>query len=500
MAKKTAKPDTGAGLAADSGTVIPRLSLGETGFVGLRTTNHTIIEESNRVFRYPQFLKTVNEMKTDPTIAAGLNVYRTLLSRPKWFVRPPDKATETEIRRAEIIQSMMDDMEGGWTDFIQEVSTYIEYGFAIQEKVYRRRLKRNGSRFNDGLVGIKKLAPRGQDTIRHWNFSEDGRELLSVGQSLANMENGARYSNLTDEHGLIVIPRDKFLLFSADSVKGNPEGRSILKSVYLPYKQLTLLQEQHLTGIAKDLASVPMVGLPPKYMAADADPADKAVYEAYKQLVNNVAAGTQRGIVVPLMYDQETKQPLFEFKLLEATGGSKYDIQGAMQKLQNDILMAMSIDVLTKGTQESGSFSIKDTKTNMCTMAVERRLNEIRNVLNSDLMRQLFSLNGWDQERLPTFEYGDVADVDSEAFSKLIQRVASVGLLEIDRPLLNKIREVAGIDPLPDDSPVDKENLTGAESRSGDGMETGTTGEGTAKIGGKSSKTDKSASNADNKG
>jgi hypothetical protein len=497
-AKKTAKAD---GLAADSGVTQPRITLGETGFVGLRTTNGMIIEEANRVFRYPQFIKTVNEMRTDPTINAALNVYRMLLTRPTWTVKPPENATETEKKRAEALESMMNDMDDmSWSDFISEVSTYLEYGFSIQEKVFRRRLARNGSKFNDGLVGIRKLAPRGQDTIRHWNFSEDGRELQSVGQSLANMENGARYQNLADKDGLITISRDKFLLFSADSVKGNPEGKSILKSVYLPYKQLTLLKDQLFLGVAKDLAAIPIVGLPPKYMDANAAPEDKAVYDAYKNVVNNVAAGTQRGIVMPLMYDPDTKQPVFDFKLLEAKGGSKFDLPTIIKQLQNDILVALSADVITMGSDINGSFSIKDTKTNLCAMAVEHRLNEIRNVLNKDLVRQVYALNGWEQDRLPTFEYGDIADVDSESFSKLVQRAASVGLIEVDRAWLNKIREVAGVDVLPIDAPVDKENLTGASSRSGDGMEPGTTGEGTAKIGGKSKKTDKSASNSDNSG
>jgi hypothetical protein len=69
-------------------------------------------------------------------------------------------------------------------------------------------------------------------------------------------------------NGLITIDRSKFLLFSADSVKGNPEGKSVLKSVYLPYKQLSLLKDQLMLGVSKDIASVPVVYIPPKYMAA----------------------------------------------------------------------------------------------------------------------------------------------------------------------------------------------------------------------------------------
>lgn len=498
MATADQPDNNGAGLAADSGTVIPRISLGEQGFVGLRTTSGLIIEESNRVFRYPAFLKTVSEMRVDPTIAAALNVYRMMITRVNWTIRAPHDATDTDKARAEFVQSCMDDMEGTWAQFMSEVVTYLEYGFSVQEKVFRRRLQRNGSKYNDGLVGLRKIAPRSQDTIRHWNFTEDGRELVSIGQSIRNMENGARYTNLADDKdGLITIDRDKFLLFSADSIKGNPEGKSILKSIYLPYKQLTLLKDQLMLGIAKDLAAVPIVGLPPKLMDPNADPADRAAYQAYQQLVNNVASGTQRGIVMPLMYDEQGNK-LFDFTLMEAKGQSKFDLPAIIKQLQNDILVALGTDVITLGTDLEGTFTIKDSKTNLFALAIEHRLNEIRDVLNNDLIAQLYALNGWSQDRLPTFEYGDIIDVDSEAFSKLVQRVASVGLIEVDRPWLNKIREVAGVAPMPDDAPVDKTNLTLAATGASEGMKPGTSGDGTAKAGGKNSKTDKSASNADN--
>lgn len=488
-----------AGLAADSGVAIPRISLSETGFTGLRTTNGSIIEETNRVFRYPSMLKVVYEMKTDPTISAALNTLKMLISGAKWHVKPPINATQTDIDRAQFIESCMYDMENTWPQFISEVTTYLEYGFSVQEKVFRRRLTRNGSRFNDGYVGLKKIAPRGQDTIRHWNFSEDGRELESIGQSLVNMESGARYAGLADPtNGLITIDRDKFMLFSADSIKANPEGKSILKSVYLPYKQLALLKDQLFLGIAKDLSAIPIVYLPPKLMDPNGDPADVAAYKAYQTLVNNVAAGTQRGVIMPQMFDPESKLPMFDFKLLEAKGTNKFDLPAVIKQLQNDILMALSCDVITMGADINGSFSIRDTKTNLCAMAVEHRLNEIRDVLNGDLIPQLYALNGWSQEVLPTFEFGDIVDVDSEAFSKLIQRTASVGLVEVDREILNKIREVIGVAPKAADEPVDKDELSGASSKSGAGMEPGTTGEGTAKIGGKAKTNDKSASNADN--
>lgn len=496
MAEQTPKADSGAGLTADPSAVVPRISLSEVGFTGLTTMAGRILEEQNRVFRYPEFLKTVREMSTDPTVAAVLSLNRMTLTRVKWHVEPPENATDTEKQRAKFVESCMGDMENTWSQFMSELVTYLEYGFSVQEKVFRRRLTRNGSKYNDGLVGLRKLAHRPQDTIRYWNFSDDGRELLSVGQSIRNMEFGARFQNLADPNGLITIDRSKFLLFSADSVKGNPEGKSVLKSIYLPYKQLSLLKDQLMLGVSKDISSVPVIYIPPKYMADEATDSEKAVYQAYLNAGQAVADGKQRSLVMPQVYDDNNNK-LFEFSLMEAKGHNKFDIPAIIQALQNDILIAMCADVLKQGQLDSG---VNDTKTNLWSMAVEHRLNEIRDVLNSDLIAQLYALNGWTQERLPTFEYSDIADVDSEAWSKALQRAASVGLVEIDRPILNKTREVLGVDALPDDTPVDKEKLTGNASRSGDGMAAGKSGDGTADIGGKSSKEDKSAKNRDNTG
>jgi len=480
------------GLGADPSAVIPRISLSEVGFSGLTTMAGRILEEQNRVFRFPEFLKVVQEMRTDPTVGAALNVYRMMITRVKWRVAPPDNATEAETNRAKFIESCMDDMEGSWPQFMAEVITYLEYGFSIQEKVFRRRLLRNGSKYDDGMVGLRKLAPRPQDTIRHWNFSDDGRDLQSVGQSIRNMENSARFMNLADMNGLITIDRSKFLLFSADSIKGNPEGKSILKSVFLPYKQLSLLKDQLMLGVSKDISSVPVIYIPPKYMSADASDAEKQVYQAYLNAAQAVADGKQRSLVMPQVFD-DNQNKMFEFELMEAKGHNKFDIPAIIAQLQKDILTALGIDSLNDNQSEASAPFL-------CEMSIEHRLNEIRDVLNNDLIPQLFSLNGWNQDRLPTFEYGELRDVNSEEFSKLVQRVASVGLVEIDRPILNKIREVMGIAEKPVDAPVDKENLTAAGSRSGDGMAVGKSGDGTADIGGKSSKQDKSAKNANNKG
>jgi hypothetical protein len=496
--KKPAQADSSA-LQPDPGSVIPRMSLGEQGVLGLKTAHKRILEEAQAAFRYPGFINTVAEMRNNPTVGAAMNVYRMMMSRVQWNVEPPEGGSDVDIARAKVIESMMSDMEHSWSGFIESVIPYLEYGFAINEIVLRRRLKRNGSKYNDGLVGLKKLAPRSQDTINGWIFSDDGADLIAIEQSIRNVENPNRFANRKNINGMLEIDRAKFLLFSASATKGNPEGNSIYKNIYLAFKQLTLLQNQELLGIAKDVQGILKIGIPPRYLDPTASAEDKATLAAFQQIIDNYNAGTQRGLLVPLMSDPETKAPLFDYSLLESKGLAKYDTEAVIKRLQGDILSALSVDILKLGAEGGGSFSLAESKSSVLALAIDYRLREIAEVLNSHLMRTLYEMNGWDTSNMAKFSYADIEEVSLEDFSKAIQRVFSTSAIEVDRGVLNRIRKVLGMEPKGDDEPVDKDNLpailTGQATGAGAGMEVGTSGSGTAK---KPRPKDASTSNKEN--
>lgn len=481
---KTAGADSKA-LLPDTGSVIPRMALGEQGVLGLKTANKRIIEESQAAFRYPGFISTVAEMRNNPTVGSAMNVYRMMISRVKWSVKPPSGGSDVDIARAKAVETMMTDMDHTWSAFIESIIPYLEYGFAINEIVLRRRLKRNGSKYNDGLVGLKKLAPRSQDTITGWIFSEDGADLVAVEQTVRNIENPLRFMNKTNANGMLEIDREKFLLFSASATKGNPEGNSIYKNIFLAFKQLTLLQNQELLGIAKDVQGILKIGIPPRYLAADASAEDKATLAAFQTIIDNYNAGTQRGLLVPLMTDPETKAAMFDYSLMESKGIAKYDTEAVIKRLQGDILSALSVDILKLGAEGSGSFSLAESKSSVLALAIDYRLREIAEVLNSHLMRTLYEMNGWDTGNMAEFCYADIEEISLEEFSKAIQRIFSTSAIEVDREILNRVRAVLGVSPKGADEPVDKDNLpatlTGQSSGAGEGMAVGTTGNGTAK-------------------
>lgn len=504
---KTPEGVSAAALAPDDSAVIPRMKLGEQGITGLKTASNRILEETQRAFRYPEFIKTVAEMSHNPTVGAATNVWRMMISRVEWDVEAPKGADQKLIERAKLVRTMMDDMDSqSWSAFIEEVIPYLWYGFDVHEIVLRRRLTKNGSKFNDGLVGLKKLAPRSQDTIAGWLFNDDGSELLGVQQSLSGLAPSVNIAKLQDradkETGKIHIPRNKFLLFSASSTKGNPEGHSIFKNIYLAYKQLSLLQDQELLGIAKDVQGILKIEIPPRYLSPDASDDDKAVVAAFQQIIDNYNAGTQRGLLVPNIYDPETKLPLFNYALMESKGGAKYDTESVIRRLQGDILSALSVDILKLGAEGSGSFSLAESKSSVLALAIDYRLREIAEVLNQHLMRLIFEMNGWNCEQLPKFVYKDVEEISLEEFSKAVQRFASTGVLELDRPVANRIRELLGVPGKGEDEEVDEDQLptviTGKASAASKGMAPGTSGDGTSKIGGGSGK-ERSGTNQERK-
>ena len=492
-------PNTAA-IAPDPDTTIPRIRMGEQGFSAIRTRGGKIYEAANVAFRYPAMLRMVDEMMTSPPVAIGVNAINTLFSRAEVIVEPIVGETDTDKARREYLLSALHDMTQSWQSTMQSIGTYKEYGHSVHEIVLRRRLTANGSKYNDGLVGIEGLKYRPQNSIAKWNFSEDGRQLVSISQSLANLENSARFQNLTDVNGFIIIPREKFILFRCDASSDNPEGNSILKPCYLAYKQLSLVTDQLMTGIAKDVSGVPFAQLPPQYLDPNASDDKKAVYEATKQIVGNISAGTQSGVIFPKMIDPDSKQDMFSFSLLENKSGKAYDLPGVIKMLQSNILSVLSCDSITMG-DSGGSLSLQDGSTNLLALQVAYRLSEVANTLNQELVPLLWRMNGWSTDRMPKIAFADISSVSLEEFSKYCQRVFSVGGIEITRDVMNKIREVGGFEQLPEDSEVNTEilstTLAGKSSSAGQGMAVGVTGDGTSTSpGGK----DASAQNADNKG
>jgi hypothetical protein len=236
----------------------PRMRMGETSTVGLKVSNDRIYEEMKKELRWPAVITTYKKMGYDATIASAIELFEMMIARVDWHVKAPMDATEDQQKKAKFIEQCMHDMDHTWMNFIQEISSYLTYGFSVHEKVYRRRLKERGSRYNDGLIGWQKLPVRSQDTIEKFLFSDTGREVIGVQQDLSASYDLNRFKNLLDSTNKIEIPRKKFLLFRTNPKRNNPEGNSPLKKVYFAWKYRSAIEEQEAIGISRDMVGMPV--------------------------------------------------------------------------------------------------------------------------------------------------------------------------------------------------------------------------------------------------
>jgi len=464
----------------DSSLSIPQFRLSEIGYSGLRVVDGRLYEEDDRELLFPNCVKLYKRMSKDPVIAAGLGVFEMFISRAEPLVDDGGDKTIAMKRKVAFLNEVFGDMEVPLKQVIRESTSQLKYGFHVAEKVFRKRTLKAGSKYEDNKIGIKRIVTRPQDSIKRWVFSADGRELTGVVQDTSWIIDKARFNKLiTDNPNGIVIPRSKFMLFRVNPIKDSPEGNSPLKSCVDAWKTRVNLEAQESVGVSRDMNGMPLMWIPPKYMSDEATDADKRTYEQFKSLLRNIHNNEQSSMILPLLYDPESREPLFKFQLMSTEGGKMYDIDKVVKRYDNKILMCLFADALKMGQDQVGSYALAGEKTNLMVMAIEARLTEIADVFNTDLIPQLFELNGFPKnEPLPKLKFGRIAPIDLDEFSKAIQRLMSTSSIEFDRPVANLVREAIGVKPKPDDEEIDWDSIPAFTSRSGDGM--ATAGEGTS--------------------
>ena len=145
------------------------------------------------------------------------------ISRVPWHIEIPE-GYETELKdKKKFLQECMNDMTHTWGSFIRQAVTMNRYGFSVHEKVYRKRTRASGSKFDDGLIGIKALPIITQDSIASWQWSDDGLEVIGMLQ-WKNKPAGLRQLVLLTPGQYVPIPRNKYIHFRNNPIKDNPEG------------------------------------------------------------------------------------------------------------------------------------------------------------------------------------------------------------------------------------------------------------------------------------
>jgi len=409
---------------------VPRMD--EIGETGLKRYGGTIDEEYLTQLKMPRCIKIYSEMSTnDPTIGAVLFVFEQLIRKVIWSVEAGGKNNE-DLRARDHVDSCMHDMSHTWADFISEILSMFVYGWSWHEIVYKLRRgstnsPRTSSHYNDGLVGWRKIPGRSQSSWYEWKYEEDGDELLGFTQQAA------------PKYEIVTIPFAKSLLFRTNIDRGNPEGRSLLRTAYRPWYFKKRIEEIEAIGIERELAGMPMLEAP-EGMEELWNPDDATSVETLdhaKKMVRNIRRDQQEGAVLP---------PGWKLTLLSTGGRRQIDVNATINRLDQRIAVTLLADIVMLGADKVGSFALADVKKSLLSAALETQLQNIAATLNQYAVPKLVDLNPFQGiTSYPKIVPGELEIPDLRELARFVQVMVKARPEFLDFVTENYLREAAGM-------------------------------------------------------
>lgn len=373
-------------------------------------------------------LNVFDAMKQDEQVKACLMFRKHALLAPGWsIVSPADKPEDWEVTK--FVRDCLEHLPGGMDRALRKILLGIDYGYSITEKVYGP-----GEGELEGKVVLKSL---NSAKPHYFDFEVDPH-----GKILGLLQ---RY--VPGQQTQILLPPNKFIIYSHDTEFENAYGRSELEAVYRAwwvkdnaYKWLATLLERY--------------GMPPLFLFYNPNDYQASDVSALKNIVKNIQNATLG--VIP----RSSKEGL-EFWSANLTGNAKDVFVGAMSRFDEDIakglLQPSMIGFSTEGGGGVGSMARSNVHWKAFLFVVEATQRDVSmNAINDQLIPQLCDLNFPNLKTYPKFQFGRLDDKaefqlfttwDTLVKGKIVNRIPddethirkSLGFPENDNPVIEAL-------------------------------------------------------------
>ena len=379
--------------------------MAEIGKTGLSEFSGQIQDDFLREMRGQEAFKRYDEMRRNsPIISALLMAYEQAIRQVSWEFNSDTEGDP----RIDLLKEAKDALTTSWNDHITEVLTMLPFGFSVFEIVYQRV----GSK-----VLWRKFAPRGQNTVYQWSMDDDG-----------GLGGFTQISPPT--YKPVFLPVEKLILYRTRVERGNPEGRSILRSAWIPYYYAKHIQQIEAIGIERDLAGMPMIRLPE---GADMGETSNSDLGKAQKMVRNVRNDEQAGITLPAGW---------EFELVSTGGSRQFDTDKIVRRYESRMLMSALAQFLQLGLDGTGSLALSKDQTDFFNMSVNSIADIIAETFTKYAIPRLLKLNGMSAEGV-RLEHTPAGDVDVDMLSNVLQRVG--GLITWDAEDEVWLRQLLGM-------------------------------------------------------
>lgn len=343
----------------------------ETGTTGLPAFNGRYAERYSPELQGPEGINRMALILRREPAAFVVNHVVTLTAQQATWTATPASDAPADRAAATFVDQCLADMSHSFWKAVEFALTSQALGFADLYIVYKRRAGRNpksdqpSSNFNDGLIGLRKLAIRRQETIDEWDIDENGspRAMIQIDPST-----GRR---------MPPVPIERLLHFVGGNDRGSWEGVGWLEPAY--DRRHIIQSLEIIYGVGQQRA---FVGLPVfKYTAKPDTDSRLMVEKMLKALVvNEQAYVTYPGQVG-------------EFSLLTVTNANAAELRENINQQRWEIQLLGLAHYLRLGSTASGSQALANPLLDLFRAGVNAINANVADVFNRHLIPRLFALN-----------------------------------------------------------------------------------------------------------
>lgn len=389
------------------------------GVTGLKHIGGRIREEYlNALKSWTTEVKLYLEMKDDPIIGAQLDAIKLPLQAASFDVEPAPGGAPNDEAAAEWLFDCLNNMDGQtWNSHVEDALECLDFGFALSEIVLEKRI--------DGRLWLKNIDPRGQESLREWKYDdEEYRDKLTAFVQ-QDPNSGAAYT----------IPIDKCCHFTFRGRKGNPQGHSVLRALYRPYKFARNLEDLEGIGIERDVGGMPIARL------GEGDYTTQDINDL-KAALKGMRKDEEMYLIEPNGVEVRSY----------ASGTKIYDSNVVIDRWHKITLMRFFSQFLILGMGNVGTQALVKGSQDFFTLALEAVQRYLLEAWNLQLVPYLFRFNQWTGiSGFPTIVWEKPGKVDLVALVNALNTAAGAKIFTPTDVDEDHLRAIADLPDLPED-------------------------------------------------
>ena len=398
--------------------------LGTTGTILMSGILSDSDIEDNTAWTPDQSDETVRKMiRSDPVIRASLLSIKLPIQGAAWRIEPASD-DNVDIKIAETVEAnLADNPFMTYQDFIRDLLRYLEFGFAVFEKVYIPTETEFGPKL---FWNMQYLKP---ETIEY--FHVDTNSQLETIEQMGYTPGGGKY--ITPK-----IPIEKILHISYDQEGHYYRGRSLLRSAYRSWKM-----KDHMLKVAAIRAERWGAGIPKGKLLGTGSESD--LRAALKDLRAN-----EQGYVI------QTKG--YEIELMNMSGNAGLNLKEEIMFHNDEINSNILRDFMSLGKSGVGSFALGKTDADFFMLSLDSVANHVEDILNEgkermNHIKQFVNMNFPNVKKYPKFRIERIRLSNMTMIADALQKLSGIYPGLTGEQEEDFVREILGLPEREKDAP-----------------------------------------------